>query len=135
LDTAVRQIGPYLQQVIADFSSNVYKQQHIAEKGILFQALDTVGLHGGAGLEADDFDDVAHALQTVLKDVEDLETLLNNCNAKAKDTVTAINAQNNPVAPTDTTAPTGAAPQDDEIGTKALENDPDLIDLMEQYGS
>jgi gas vesicle protein len=147
LDTVVKQISPYLQQVIANFQNSVYKQQHIAEKGVITQMIDATGiLHGGhgniagdlegGGLIADDFDDVAHALEAILKDVTDLETLLTNCNNQAKVTVdtVAANAQN--TSPTKVTTPAGTTIQeDDELHTKELENSPDMIDLMEQFGS
>lgn len=61
---------PFVRKVLADFSSETYKQRAIARKGALSNLVDsTEVLHGGAGLVADDFDDVAHALMTLRVDL------------------------------------------------------------------
>lgn len=139
LDTVVREIGPYLQQVITDFTNDLYKQQHIAEKGLWTQMVDVVGLHGGKGLEADDFDDVAHALQTVLDDVEALEKVLTASNTQAQTEMANKEQQVATTTPAAPAAPAGQSPLEDEVGTnalsKTLDENPDLFDLTEQYGS
>lgn len=140
LHTVVTEVKPYLEQVIADFTSNVYKQQHIAEKGMFTQMIDSTGiLHGGKGLEADDFDDVAHALQTVLTDLDGLEKCLTDASTKATAEITATTQSGEGTS--ETADPGGAAvpPVDDEVGTQALEKElgdsTDLVDLQEQFGS
>lgn len=61
---------PFIRKVLSDFGSATYKQRSIARKGALSNLVDSAEiLHGGAGLVADDFDDVAHALQTLRVDL------------------------------------------------------------------
>jgi len=61
---------PFIRKVLSDFSSSTYKQRAIANKGALSSLVDSTEiLHGGAGLVADDFDDVAHALMTLRVDL------------------------------------------------------------------
>lgn len=141
LNSVVTEVKPYLEQVIADFTSNVYKQQHIAEKGMFTQMIDSTGiLHGGKGLEADDFDDVAHALQTVLTDLDGLEKCLTDASTKATSEITATTQGAENTSPADVSGGTPAVPPiDDEMGTQALEKEladsTDLVDLQEQFGS
>jgi hypothetical protein len=64
---------PFINTVINNFSNEGYKQRAIAQKGFLSSVVDsTEVLHGGAGLVADDFDDVKHALQTLKVDLNNL---------------------------------------------------------------
>ena len=67
------EVNPYIMGVIANFSNESFKQRAIAQKGWLSSVTDaTEVLHGGAGLIADDFDDVKHALQTLGKDIANI---------------------------------------------------------------
>lgn len=67
----VFQMRPYLKQVVSDFTNESYKQRQIAQKGWFTKVIDSTSfLHGGAGFISDDFDDVAHALQTLQTDVD-----------------------------------------------------------------
>jgi hypothetical protein len=64
---------PFINEVISEFSDPGYKQRAIAQKGGISSMVDaTEILHGGYGLMADDFDDVVHALNTLLKDIKDI---------------------------------------------------------------
>lgn len=70
---AAQELEPYLEQVMNDFSSEMFKQQQIANKGFLSGLVDkTQVLHGGWGMIKDDFDDVKYALQTYMKDIGDI---------------------------------------------------------------
>lgn len=70
----VAEVYPYLLQVVKDFSNEGYKQRQIQNKGWLSGVVDSTEiLHGGKGFIADDFDDVAHALQTLFYDVGQIE--------------------------------------------------------------
>lgn len=82
----VAKVEPYLRKVVANFGNEGYKQRAIAQKGALTSLLDTTEiLHGGKGLIADDFDDVAHALQTLMVDVANIsKTLAGYENTKQK---------------------------------------------------
>jgi len=64
---------PFIRKVLSDFSNPSYKQRSIANKGTITSVIDSTDfLHGGAGLVADDFDDVAHALMTLRVDLSNL---------------------------------------------------------------
>jgi hypothetical protein len=63
LRNMVQQMDPYLDKIQQDFSSEMYKQRHTQDKGIITSLIDKTNiLHGGKGLIGDDFDDVVHAL-------------------------------------------------------------------------
>lgn len=71
--TLFDEVGPYIMGVINDFNNEGFKQRAIAQKGFISSLVDsTEVLHGGAGLMADDFDDVKHALQTLQSDIENI---------------------------------------------------------------
>jgi hypothetical protein len=141
-----KDIVPYLNQVIADFTSDVYKQRQVSEKGVLTQMVDSTGLlHGGTGAVSDDFDDVAHALQTVVKDVNNIQRVLDN-SAQIVKSQEATLSESSPVASENSleaapgtsvpsVAPEGAAhsaPQ--EVQTRSLERElednPDLTEFL-----
>lgn len=68
---------PFINSVINNFGNEGFKQRAIAQKGFLSNLVDsTEVLHGGAGLVADDFDDVKHALQTLKVDMTNLAKTL-----------------------------------------------------------
>lgn len=79
------EVEPYLKTVVTNFSNPDYKQRQIEQKGVLSGVLDSAEvLHGGShGLIADDFDDVTHALQTVLYDVDNINKGLSQADDKA----------------------------------------------------
>jgi hypothetical protein len=80
----VDELSPYFKEVVADFTNESYKQRQIQGKGWMTGVVDSADiLHGGKGLVADDFDDVAHALQTILYDVNQLEQGLQDADQKA----------------------------------------------------
>lgn len=80
-DSAIN-LFPYIKKIIQDFSNETYKNRQISDKGFLSKLVDSVpGLHGGANLIADDFDDVVHALQTVLSDITGIVKNLQNSNS------------------------------------------------------
>jgi hypothetical protein len=69
----VEEVYPFINRVITNFANEGFKQRAIAQKGILSSMVDaTEILHGGAGLIADDFDDVKHALQTLKVDIDNI---------------------------------------------------------------
>ena len=82
----VEKVEPFLRKVVANFSNESYKQRSISQKGALTSIIDAPEiLHGGKGLIADDFDDVAHALQTLMVDVANIsKTLIGYENTKQK---------------------------------------------------
>lgn len=95
------EIEPYLKTVVANFSNPEYKQRQIVQKGMLSGVLDSAELlHGGNhGLIADDFDDVTHALQTVLYDVDNINKGLSQADSKADEDISQMQAavsQNSP---------------------------------------
>jgi hypothetical protein len=71
--TATKKLMPFLLTVQKDFGSEMYKQRQIEDKGWMTSLVDKMQIfHGGAGLVADDFDDVRHALETYLLDIQNL---------------------------------------------------------------
>lgn len=74
---------PYLQKIVTDFNSPDYKSRQIMEKGVGMKLVDTF-LHGGKGLVADDFEDVAHALGPFMKDMTELAGSLKKAQDKEK---------------------------------------------------
>lgn len=88
LNTVMSKIAPFIQQIGRDFSSPTYKQQAIEHKGFLSSMVDAAGvLHGGAGLVADDFDDVRHAIKTLMGDVAGIISELKNSESLRKTAV------------------------------------------------
>lgn len=80
----VNEIYPFLYKVVMDFSNEGYKQRQIQEKGWFTGVVDsTEALHGGKGLVADDFDDVAHALQAVFYDLSNIQKSLSGSDSVA----------------------------------------------------
>jgi len=70
---------PLIKNIELNFSDENYKLRQIEEKGKLTSIVDAIpGLHGGAGFVADDFDDVKHALQTYVLDIENISKVLNS---------------------------------------------------------
>jgi hypothetical protein len=70
-------ILPEIQKIIKNFASDAYKQRQVADKGWMSSLVDaTQVLHGGKGLVADDFDDVRHALETYLLDIQNVNKVL-----------------------------------------------------------
>ena len=135
----VAQIGPYLKTVVRQFTSTLYKQQQIAEKGIFTQMIDTVGLHGGYGLVADDFDDVSHALATILVDIDDLQKGLAIAQAQGTEEASSLptnpTTSATPVTPGAATPATPTPPVHDETETANMDRDvdenPDLGSLFQ----
>jgi len=77
LKSAAANMLPLITTVQKDFSNENYKNRQIQEKGFLTSLVDkTQVLHGGKGLVADDFDDVARAIPPYLQSIKDLSTLL-----------------------------------------------------------
>ncbi len=73
--SATDKILPYFQKIEQDFDNPSYKQRQIVEKGWAMKVVDPF-LHGGKGLVADDFDDVAHALKTFMGDMQNINKAL-----------------------------------------------------------
>ena len=68
---------PEIQKIIKNFSDEGYKQRQTQDKGWMSSLVDaTQVLHGGKGLVADDFDDVRHALETYLVDIQNIRKIL-----------------------------------------------------------
>lgn len=93
----------YLDQVKRNFSSQVYKEEQIADKGILTDLIDrTQFLHGGKGLISDDFDDVVHALNPYIACIADPNTgylkLLSDAKSVAEDAKNKLNRAGHEVA-------------------------------------
>ena len=66
----VKEYGPKIRQTVINFGNQSFKDRAIAEKGSLTKMVDWAEiLHGGSGLVADDFDDVARSLRTLWKDI------------------------------------------------------------------
>lgn len=77
LKEATKQIVPYVLKVAEDFKSESFKSRQIQDKGFISSLVDkTQVLHGGKGLVADDFDDVARAIPPYLKSLQDLANIL-----------------------------------------------------------
>jgi hypothetical protein len=69
----VNEIYPYLEQVVDNFTNEGYKQRQIVDTGWISSLIDKTDiLHGGKGFIADDFDDVAHALETLFIDLKNI---------------------------------------------------------------
>lgn len=70
---ATDELLPYIEAILKNFSNESYKQHQITEKGTFMGLLDAPQvLHGGKGLVADDFDDVARALKTFVVDIQNI---------------------------------------------------------------
>lgn len=89
----VAEVQPYLTKVVSDFSNEAYKDRQVAHKGFVSSIVDSSEiLHGGTGLVADDFDDVVHALQTLLVDVNNVQKFLMEADSKARQDVAKLQA-------------------------------------------
>jgi hypothetical protein len=78
-------IKPVLLKVKENFDNEIYKINHIQEKGWLEQAVDwTHVLHGGLGLIADDFDDVFRAIDPYKTSVEQIIKILEDAGSLEK---------------------------------------------------
>lgn len=72
-------LWPYLKQIEKDLNSESYKQKAVKDKGFFSKLIDSTQiLHGGSGLVADDLDDVKHALQTYMVDIQRINQSLGN---------------------------------------------------------
>ena len=79
-------ILPYLMNIQKEFSSEFYKGRQIEDKGFISSLIDKVEvLHGGKGLIADDFDDVARAIPPYLDSVKDMLGILKNTESFSND--------------------------------------------------
>jgi hypothetical protein len=71
-------VKPLIASTIKNFSSDMYKQRQIEEKGFFTNLIDkTEVLHGGKGLISDDFDDVKEAIVPYKDSVIELLKILN----------------------------------------------------------
>jgi hypothetical protein len=126
----ISKVRPFLQTVISSFSNEGYKQRSIADKGALSSLVDaTEFLHGGKGLVADDFDDVVHALQTLMVDVNNIDKTLRTykdskqvitqqlTDAAAEDT--KMTTEQPTATPTETAAEPAAGSAEEGIGELA----------------
>lgn len=155
--TTVHKIYPFLLQVVNNFQNEGYKQRQIVDKGIATKVLDSTEiLHGGKGLIADDFDDAAHALETIFYDVNNIAKSLQGADGEADAAAKQLTAANasmpgggqageteaNPNAPAYTPPTLPTAGELGESTTKSpvqeaqtrsleqeLEENPDLIGL------
>lgn len=104
---------PLINGVITNFGNEGYKQRAIAQKGFLSSVVDSTEiLHGGAGLVADDFDDVKHALQTLKVDLNNLAKVLQGAETTKQKAEQELTASQSEVATTFAPAaqPTPSAP-------------------------
>ena len=84
---------PFINKVITDFGNQGYKQRSIQQKGFLTSVVDSAEvLHGGSGLVADDFDDVAHALQTLKVDLKNVVNCLQGAETAKTQAATELEA-------------------------------------------
>jgi hypothetical protein len=113
-NTATQKIWSFLESFVKDLDDESYKQRQVTDKGILSKLVDqTQILHGGGGLIADDLDDVKHALQTYMLDIQNISKVLSGTtsfaqNAQQKLTAAISNApvttQNTPESGTSSRA-------------------------------
>jgi len=107
---------PFINTVISSFSNPAYKQRAIAEKGAITSVIDSAEfLHGGSGLIADDFDDVAHALQTLKVDLGNLGKVMQGAESMKQKAQADLTASQSEVsqsftAPAEKPVPTGDSP-------------------------
>lgn len=70
---AVNDMVPYLDTIKRNFSSEGYKARQTQDKGVLTSLVDKMRIfHGGAGLVADDFDDVVRAIDPYEKSIAEM---------------------------------------------------------------
>jgi hypothetical protein len=123
---------PYFRKVLQDFSNEGFKQRQIEHKGVISNMIDSTGiLHGGKGLIADDFDDVAHALQAVLGDITNIVKGLQGADNLATNAQQQLQAAQAAI-PQETSTPSNEtqseAPSDADKGVADLEQEySDLI--------
>lgn len=121
LKAVVAKTSTFIMQVGRDFSSDSYKQRSIEHKGFLSSLVDSTGvLHGGAGLVADDFDDVRHALKTLMGDVAGIMKELGDSDSIQKTAVQELSAAQSAVSKLPGKAPT-AKPSENPVA--GLEED------------
>jgi hypothetical protein len=75
---AIEKLLPMISKIQENFASDFYKQRQIAQTGALTSLVDSTLLHGGKGLVADDFDDVRHALDTYVVDIQNVAKALSS---------------------------------------------------------
>lgn len=86
MKSAFDNILPYLMNIQKEFSSEFFKGRQVADKGFFSSLIDkTEILHGGKGLIADDFDDVARAIPPYLDSVRDMLGILKNTESFSND--------------------------------------------------
>ena len=119
----VAKVYPFIQKIILDFSDEGYKQRSIAQKGFFSSLVDSSEiLHGGSGLIADDFDDVKHALQTLMVDLQNLVKGLQSADSVKQSVIKDLQSsysgvtemfapQSAPASQTSTTTTTTEAPE------------------------
>ena len=119
LRAVMAKISSFIMKVGHDFSNPAYKQQAIEHKGFLSSLVDSAGvLHGGAGLVADDFDDVRHALSTLMGDVTGIMKELGDSNSVQKMAAQELSAAQSAVSklPTAKPAENPISGLDEEVG-------------------
>jgi hypothetical protein len=76
---AIQNFLPYIISIETNFKSELYKVKQIEDKGGLEWLIDkTQILHGGKGLIADDFDDVARAIKPYKESMKNILDIFNN---------------------------------------------------------
>jgi chromosome segregation ATPase len=93
LKDAFKEIIPYIGTIQKDFASESYKVKQIEDKGFFSDLLDkTQVLHGGKGLVADDFDDVARAIPPYMKSLNEMLGVLKGAESIQKDVQERLSA-------------------------------------------
>ena len=113
MKTVMKVNWPFIYSMMRNLSNPEYQKRVVVSKGVLNQALEATEIENDWGLISNDCKDVFRALQTVRKDLQELNTSLNNCTVLAKQTVGGLEAEMREMtsggttpSATSTTAPT-----------------------------
>lgn len=84
---------PFIFNTMKDLANPEYQKRVVVSKGIVNQMLEATEVESDWGLISNDCKDVVRALQTVRKDLQELNTSLNNCTALAKQTASSLETE------------------------------------------
>lgn len=131
LESAAGSLFQRLVIVRDNFKNTDYKNRQIKEKGVVDSVMEKAMLLGGKGLVGDDMDDVSHALDTYMSDVNNIIKVLKDASEIGTKAVNELeqakveqqqNIQNNPAPTPQPQQPARSVQEIDDFGTEELAN-------------
>ncbi len=132
LNTAANNLMPKLDFLRRNLTNSTYKNMQVQQKGWFSDLADHSGLLGGKGLIADDMDDVSHALETYMKDINDVANILRSAGEYADNAKKQLQQAQEQAAEQQQTTPT-QEPVKPESNERSVEDINEQIKELDSF--